>query len=94
MAREEELAGFRKVPRFCRCSGDEEGGIKRGIGDEEGKKLCQFLRLRTFRPLSIENIFPGPIYIYIYLGYVSKQIFRQALPPLSNQYVLWKLHFY
>lgn len=65
MAREEEFAGFRKVPRFCRCSGDEEGGIKRGIGDEEGKKLCQFLRLRTFRPLSIENIFPGPIYTYI-----------------------------
>lgn len=57
MAREEEARGVSKLSRLC--SGDEEGGgIKRGIGDEEGKKLCQFLR-----PLSIQTIFPGPIHI-------------------------------
>lgn len=79
-ARGRSSRGFRKVARFSvgaqemRRQAGREGGIKRGIGDEEGKKLCQFLRLRptnVSNPLSIETIFPEPIYIYIYIGYVK-----------------------
>lgn len=81
MAREEEArGGFEKLhdslvgAQEMRRQAGREGGIKRGIGDEEGKKLCQFLRLRptnVSNPLSIETIFPEPIYIYIYIGYVK-----------------------